>query len=71
MAHDRSVGLLDELATADPELHDVWLNLAKHAEGRFDVRVNEPLTGEQLAALPVDAQDSRRLAAAFAFHLAD
>lgn len=71
MVDDRSVELLDELATSDAELDDVWLSLLKHAESLSEVRGGDTLTDEQLAELPTEVQGLRRLAAAFAFHLAD
>lgn len=71
MVDDRSVEFLDELATSDPELDDVWLRLLKHAENLSEVRRGDTLTDEQLAELPTEIQDLRRLAAAFAFHHAD
>lgn len=67
---DRSVELLDELATSDPELYDIWLGLLRHAESFADIG-DETLTDEQLAKLPAEALELRRLASAFAFHLAD
>lgn len=71
MVDDRSMELLDELATSDPELSDVWLELLKHAESLSDVPRGVTLSDEQLAELPTEVQDLRRLAAAFAFHLTD
>lgn len=71
MADDLSVEFLDELATSDPDLNDVWLELAKHAEGLAGIRGGDTLTDEQVAEFPTEVQDLRRLAAAFAFHLAD
>lgn len=67
---DQTIELIDESAATDPELYDVWLRLLKHAETLTQIE-DEPLTEQQLQALPAEVQDLRRLAAAFAFILAD
>ncbi len=71
MADHPTLELLDQLATSDPELGDVWLDLVKHAESLADVQGGDTLTDEQVAQLPIEVQDLRRLAAAFAYYLAN